>query len=267
MTLARIKRYLPAILPIGMAAFPLLLMADPLEPGATPPDGVLAALGFGFVLGLKHALDADHLVAVSAIVSERKSAWSAAVVGTMWGLGHTASLLLAGVLVIGLRVQLPPEAAPFLEFLVAVMIVGLGINLLVKIIRHGGATLHAHTHSHGDRSHWHPHLHYGDGAGENVREHHWIRSGRKPFLVGMMHGLAGSATLVLLVLTEIPSAALGILYLGIFGLGSVGGMLLMSTLFALPFNAISARFSRLDLGLRLSAGLLSIVFGIYMMTR
>lgn len=265
MKLARIKRYLPAIIPITAAAFPMLLIADPLESGDLARNGILAALGFGFLLGLKHALDADHLVAVSAIVSERKNAWSAAVVGTMWGLGHTASLLLAGILVIGLRMELPPTAAPVLEFLVAVMIVGLGINLLVKIIRHGGATVHAHAHSHGDHRHWHPHLHYRDRYGENAAEHHWIRSGRKPFLVGMMHGLAGSATLVLLVLTELPSPMLGMLYLGVFGLGSVGGMLLMSTLFALPFNMISRRFSRLELGLHFSAGLLSIAFGGYMM--
>jgi len=247
-----------------MAVVPLMLVAAPEGMPPLADNSTLAVLGFGFLLGLKHALDADHLVAVSAIVGERKSIRGAAVVGGLWGLGHTASLLAAGIIIIVLRPELPASLAPSLELLVAVMIVFLGAGLLVKIARHGGATIHTHPHRHGGLTHTHPHIHYGDGHGEKEGHHHPLRVGRKPFFVGLVHGLAGSASLVLLVLAEIPEPALGLLYILVFGIGSVGGMLAMSTLFALPYAALAQRFRRAELGLRVSAGLLSIAFGAYM---
>jgi ABC-type nickel/cobalt efflux system permease component RcnA len=240
-------------------------MAGPVGVGRAMGAGIFGILGFGFLLGLKHALDADHLVAVSTIVSERTSPWSAAFVGGMWGVGHTASLLVAGVAIVLLRPQLPDILAPVLELAVAAMILGLGFNLLYRIIRHGGAEIHLHAHTHGPVSHCHPHLHYTDRHGEQSGNHHWTRTARKPFLVGMVHGLAGSATLVLLVLAEVRSPLIGLLYLLVFGIGSIGGMLVMSTLFALPYGALKQRFARFDVGLRLTASAFSILFGAYMM--
>lgn len=256
-------RHFVAVMPILLAA-PILLIAEPSADTSYSQGNVFATLGFGFLLGLKHALDADHLVAVSAIVSDKNSSKGAALVGLTWGLGHMAALLAAGVAVIVLRLQIPPRLAPILELGVALMIIGLGLNLLIRVFRHGGAKLHLHEHQHGELRHQHPHLHYGDRHGERDREHHWVRSGRRPFLVGMMHGLAGSATLTLLVLAELPSPFLGLAYLMLFGLGSVGGMLTISTLLSLPYEALKRRFGRFDLSLRITASACSVIFGIYM---
>jgi ABC-type nickel/cobalt efflux system permease component RcnA len=254
-----------AAIPLLFLVFPAILLAAPSAARDLGETNVFGILGLGFLLGLKHALDADHLVAVSTMVSERSSAWSAAFVGGMWGIGHTASLLIAGVLIVFLRPQLPDYLAPALEFGVAAMILGLGLNLLLRIIRRGRAELHIHAHSHGDLNHWHPHLHYADSHEERSGNHHWIHNARKPFLVGMMHGLAGSATLVLLVLAEVRTPIVGLLYLLVFGVGSIGGMLVMSMLFALPYGALKNRFGRFDVGLRLTASVFSILFGAYMM--
>lgn len=256
-------RHLAAVAPILVMA-PVLLIAGPSAEAAITQGSVLAVLGLGFILGLKHALDADHLVAVSTMISEKSAPRDAAIIGLTWGMGHTASLFLVGVLVIVLRVQLPEGLTPALELGVASMIVVLGVNLLVKVVRHGGAKVHLHEHQHGDIRHVHPHIHYNDQHGEHSRNHHRIRFRRRPFFVGLVHGMAGSATLVLLALAELSTPLLGLLYMLLFGLGSVAGMIAMSTLFALPYSALRRRFGRVDLSLRIVASTFSIIFGIYM---
>ena len=164
------------------------------------PTTPLAILGFGFVLGLRHALDVDHLAAVSTIVGQRRSLWSSSLVGALWGLGHTAALLAAAVAVIGLHAEIPPRLASALELGVAVMLIVLGLNLLRTVW--AGGTLHHHVHSHGGRAHVHPHLHDSDPTGGDG--HHRLRAGRRPFFVGLVHGLAGSGALMLAVLATIP---------------------------------------------------------------
>ena len=176
-------------------------------------------------------------------------------VGVLWGLGHTAALLAAAVAVIGLHAEIPPRLASALELGVAVMLVVLGLNLLRTVW--AGGTLHHHIHSHGGRAHVHPHLHgsepmRGDG-------HHHLRTGRRPFLVGLVHGLAGSGALMLAVLATIPSPALAFVYVGIFGAGSIAGMVAMSTLFGVP---LALARGRLELALRLGAGLGSLAVGL-----
>ena len=222
------------------------------------PTTPLAILGFGFVLGLRHALDVDHLAAVSTIVSQRRSLWSSSLVGALWGLGHTAALLAAAVVVIALHTEIPPQLAWGLELAVALMLVGLGLNLL-RTLRAGG-TLHHHVHTHGGRPHVHPHLHAPhDAAGEG---HHRVRGNRRPFLVGLVHGLAGSGGLMLAVVATIPSPALALAYVAIFGLGSIGGMVAMSTLFGVPIALADGRFARAELVLRLGAALGSVAVGL-----
>jgi sulfite exporter TauE/SafE len=146
------------------------------------------------------------------------------------------------------------------------MIIALGVALLARVFRRGGARLSAHRHSHGSLEHWHPHLHYGPAEVSNVpgTHHHPVAVGRRPFLVGMMHGLAGSATLVLLVLAELPTPMLGILYLLVFGIGSIAGMMIMSLAVALPYRIVARRFARVEHGLRLAAALLGIAVGVMM---
>lgn len=221
---------------------------------------LVTVLALGFVLGLKHALDPDHMVAVSTIVSESKSVKRSSLVGTFWGLGHTMSLLLAGIVVIAFRIQIPERVALWMEFAVALMLVLLGLKALLKPLR--SWKVHIHRHTHDGSSHVHVHVH---GPGEDSHHHrHLIGFGARPFFVGMVHGMAGSAALMILVLATIPSAVAGLLYIGVFGLGSVGGMLLMSSLISVPFVLTRKRFRVLSEGLQVAVGLFSLSFGLFL---
>ena len=223
-------------------------------------NGMFLLIGLGFVLGLKHALDPDHMVAVSTIVTESKSLRKSSLVGTFWGLGHTVSLLCAGFVVIALKVQIPDRAALWMEFAVALMLILLGLKAMLKPLR--GWKLHSHRHTHEGSTHTHLHLHGGE---EQVHRHrHWIGIGARPFLVGLVHGMAGSAALTLLVLATIPSAVAGLIYVAVFGLGSVGGMLVMSSLISLPFVFARKRFNALSEVLQVAIGLFSVSFGLFL---
>ncbi len=221
------------------------------------PSSALAVLGFGFVLGLRHALDVDHLAAVWTIVSQRRSVRSSSLVGAVWGLGHTASLVAVSLVVIGLRTEVPPRLGALLELVVAAMLVGLGANLLWTLRR--GARLHLHDHEHDGRRHVHLHVHAG---AEDPAHHHGVRAARRPFLVGLVHGLAGSAGLMLAVLATIPSRSLALAYVAVFGAGSVGGMLAMSALLGVPLVLAAERFARAERALRTCAAVGSIVVGL-----
>lgn len=231
-----------------------------------------SVLIFGFVLGFKHALDADHLVAVSTIVSERKGFFSSSIVGALWGVGHTASLLLVGIVVIALKVQIPARIAQAMEFAVALMLVILGINVLQKLAHGGKLLIHAHEHS----THMHVHPHSRNHTEvlehshpslpslfkfEHLKSH--IGSGKRSIVIGMVHGLAGSATLMLIVLATIPTTTLALSYILIFGLGSVGGMFLMSTLIGLPF-VFTQKAGIPNKLVRGIAGTISVAFGIFL---
>ena len=228
---------------------------------------IVSVLVFGLLFGLKHAVEADHLAAVSTIVSERKSILSSALVGGMWGIGHTISLLVAGIVVIVLQVEIGARLASALEFGVALMLVALGINALRKLMRSG--TLHFHQHQHFGHAHLHPHLHdvtSGNSASEIVDAdtHHGLRIGVRPLLVGMVHGLAGSAALMLLVLSTIKSQLVGMAYIGVFGIGSIGGMMLMSALVGLPIHLTANRFASGTRVLQGLAGAFSLCLGLFM---
>ena len=235
-------------------------------------DSALPLLGLGFVLGLKHATEADHLVAVTSVVSEHGSVWRSAAVGGLWGLGHTAALFAAGVALIVLRVTIPSGVRVALELSVALMIVLLGTRILYLVLRRRHDA-HVHSHAH-DGGRTHTHLHFHDrsdshpAAGAHAVSHPRHRGlwGWRPFAVGVVHGLAGSAALTLFVLTEVMSGGsrlLGFAYLFLFGVGSVGGMLLMSVLIGLPFALTAARFRRVDTPVRLLAGGASVAFGLF----
>jgi high-affinity nickel-transport protein len=243
---------------------------------------VFAVLGLGLVFGLKHATEVDHVVAVSTLVSEHRNVWRSALVGGLWGAGHTASLLVVGVFVLVFRIAIPLRVANWLEFCVALMIIGLGVLAVTRVLRRRSAMhIHRHLHRHGadEQSHLHIHFHeHGtpahDGAPSSrlsratqatkaSHSHAISRLGFRPLLVGAMHGLAGSAALTLLVLTQIQSVSLGLLYLVVFGLGSTLGMLLMSGLIGLPFAFSGRSFTRVASGLQAVAGSLSITFGLW----
>jgi len=229
--------------------------------------GVLAILGLGLVFGLKHATEADHVIAVSTIVSEHRNLLRAGLVGALWGIGHTASLIVVGAVVLALRIAISDRVAGWLEFGVALMIIGLGVSACVRALR-GRADFHVHQHAHDGQPHAHVHFHDHDTAHAEPHaaashSHAIKRIGIKPLIVGAVHGLAGSAALTLLVLTQIESMAIGLLYLVVFGLGSIVGMLFMSGLVGLPFVLSARRLTGANYGLQTVAGLLSIAFGLW----
>ncbi len=252
----------------------------------------LTILSLGFILGLKHALDADHLIAVATIVSERKRLWSSSIVGALWGVGHTFSLLLVGILVVALKLEIPERMALAMELGVAAMLVLLGLNVLWKVFK--GEIVHVHVHEHHGHKHIHPHIHAFSTEHEHSREqshreqshrevshrevsHHerlepsmsrrllsQVSQNTRSILVGMVHGLAGSAALMLIVLATIKSTPLALLYIALFGVGSVGGMMLMSTVIGLPFIITAAHSILLQRVVRTAAGLASIGFGLFL---
>ncbi|HEV8267078.1 MAG TPA: urease accessory protein [Thermoanaerobaculia bacterium] len=226
-------------------------MPDPLA--SAPNATLLATLGLGFLLGLKHALDADHLVAVSTIVSREGSARSTWRVGAWWGIGHSAAVLAASLGVIALRRAIPPRAAEVLEAGVGVMLVVLGADLLRRLVK-GELRVHAHAHD----GHTHLHAHVGDAA--PAGHHH---PGRRPFVVGVVHGLAGSAALTLFVVSTIRSPLMALSYVALFGIGTVVGMMVMTALVGLPIALATRTASGLSSRIQLLASIGSIGFGFW----
>jgi hypothetical protein len=238
---------------------------------APPPlaaGSLFSLLLSGFIVGLFHALDADHLAAVSTLVSERKSLLSSTLIGGWWGLGHTISLLAAGVAVILLQVQISPRLEQSLEFCVALMLIGLGANVLYKLYQ--GGSLHTHVHTHGGHTHIHPHVHEHNPkpaappVATEPPTHHDFRLGARPLLIGMVHGLAGSAGLFLLGVAAIQSVSGKFMYIAVFGAGSIGGMMLMSSLLSLPAYLAARHFWRAYSAIRLLAGCFSFGFGLWL---
>lgn len=219
-----------------------------------PQLSTFSVLAIGFVLGLQHATEADHLAAVSTIVSEKKNLFTASLVGGLWGIGHTISLFAVGLLVILLKVEISTSLEAKLEACVGAMLVLLGMNALHKLFR--ASKVHVHSHEHDGHKHVHIHAH---GAGSKEESHH--RLSPRSIFIGMVHGLAGSAALMLLVVPTIPSQSIALLYILIFGIGSIGGMMAMSFLIGLPFHFTAGRFDILNRGIRLIAGVFSLGLG------
>jgi len=215
----------------------------------------LATLGLGFILGLKHAFDSDHLVAVSTIITRERSPWRSLWIGLFWGLGHTLTLLLVGLVVLGMKQRIPVPVEMSLECLVGFMLVGLGLVTLLDCWRN---RVHVHLHDHDGNAHMHFHTH----AESALHGHaHRLRLGIKPLVIGMVHGLAGSAALMLIVLASISSPSLGLAYIGIFGAGSVLGMGLVSLLVGFFFSYVAPRLHDASVTLRLATGTLSAALG------
>lgn len=208
----------------------------------------------GFLLGLEHAFEADHMVAVSTMVLQHKNPWRAALVGTFWGMGHTVTLFIVGIIVLLFKVAIPQNMALWFEFFVGVMLTFLGIRLIILTRK----TLHIHAHTHGGSEHDHPHYH---AALPHQHKHH------KSFFIGTVHGLAGSGALVILVLSTIRSVIDGLLYILIFGIGSIAGMSLMSVFIGIPFIYTSRKFPMVEKYLKVVAGILSIGIGLLIVYR
>jgi ABC-type nickel/cobalt efflux system permease component RcnA len=225
-------------------------------------SSLLAILALGFVLGLKHATDPDHVVAVTTFVSEQKSLVRSCWIGAFWGAGHTISLTVAGLAVILFKINIPQWMETRLEFAVAVMLVVLGARVLYKTWNQK-LELHRHPHSHAPGMS--PHVHWHVHARGPQHEHSgWLHVGLRPLLVGMVHGAAGSGALMLLVLSTIHSGLQALLYIAVFGLGSIAGMLVISALLALPMQWLGKRVATSYRPVQIFAGLFSCVFGIWL---
>jgi ABC-type nickel/cobalt efflux system permease component RcnA len=222
---------------------------------------LIAALGLGFLLGVRHALDADHVAAVATFVTQDRSVLRSCLRGTFWGVGHTTALLAAGVAVVAFKLQISPTLERGLERVVAIILVGLGAHVLVRTL--SLVSLHRHEHAHGGALHRHLHVHLGD-IDEHRHPHLW-RDAPRPLLMGLLHGLAGSGALVVLVLTTMPSPAAAVVYILVFGVGSTAGMLLLSGLIGVPFALTAGGSRALGIALQLVVGACSILVGVLML--
>jgi ABC-type nickel/cobalt efflux system permease component RcnA len=220
-----------------------------------------AILGFGFLLGLRHALDADHLAAVSTVLAERPSLRASGAVGLWWGIGHTLTLLMVGsvVLVSGLRI--PAQFELIAESGVGILLVALGGTLAVKLYRE---RWHVHSHRHDGDAHLHLHSHRRQ---DDHRHRHWMADSVRPLCIGMAHGLAGSAALMLIILATTQELGPGLLSIAVFGAGSIAGMMAIGLTISLPL-VCSYSFSRpLFLGLQGFAGAASVCVGVWMLVK
>jgi ABC-type nickel/cobalt efflux system permease component RcnA len=209
----------------------------------------------GFSLGMRHAADADHVLAVATTVSRVRSLGAALLIGAMWGLGHTATLLLVGGAILLFGLVVPPRVGLAMELAVALMLIGLGAFHFTRTVRALRRSEAAETHD----GHRHD-LGWADRVFAGSR----LYLGARPLLIGVVHGLAGSAAVALLVLTTVRDPRWGVGYLVLFGIGTVAGMMLITTALAVPFAFTRARFARMHGALGAASGLLSLGFGLFL---
>ena len=195
------------------------------------------ALFLGFLIGMRHALEADHVAAVASIASGERSVRRIVRHGAVWGVGHTLTLMLFGATVLLLGTAVPEALAQWLEFAVGVMLVVLGGWVLHRLIRD---RIHFHTHRHRDGLvHLHAHSHGGETSPHDRDRHDHAHSRGLPLrtlFVGMMHGMAGTAALLLVSAASLKPVALGLVYIAVFGVGSIGGMAVLSAVIAVPLS-------------------------------
>ncbi|HKD69492.1 MAG TPA: hypothetical protein VKB84_21820 [Candidatus Binataceae bacterium] len=249
----------------------------------------LAPAGFallGFVLGMRHATDPDHVIAVTAILTRERRLAAATRTGLLWGLGHSLTVLVVGCAIIVLKIKVPVRLGLAMEFGVGVALILLGLPAAASLVKEIGARLglmrrvdaagrtvrvHSHVHTHGGAAHSHVHVH--DADVHAAHQSHLFgrqsaygpapRSALMSFGVGLVHGLAGSAAIALFVLGAIPKALWGVAYLAVFCLGTIAGMALITSAIGAPMVLAAHRVGRLHRGLVVGSGLLSLCFGLF----
>lgn len=214
---------------------------------------LLTSSWLGSLLGMRHALEPDHLAAVTTLVSRERTFARAALLGVWWGLGHTLALVLAGAVLVGLRAEMPAAASDGFEFAVALMLVGLGVRAIAQAARMG-ANGPTHIHRHGRVVHSHA------GVPAHVHIGAWTFA-RRPLLVGAIHGLAGSGALTALVLATLPSTAAQLAYVALFGLGSTVSMAALSGVLGWPLARIGTHHV-VGRGVSLLVGCLTTALGV-----
>jgi ABC-type nickel/cobalt efflux system permease component RcnA len=247
----------------------------------------LSILAFGFFLGMRHATEPDHVIAVTTIVSNHHNTARAALIGAFWGFGHTLTIFVVGAGIILFNLVIPVRVGLSMELCVAVMLIILGLMNVAGFLRSMPAALiqnpiearivHSHSHSHGDYVHSHPHTHQPEGHSHSTDTSlGWLDGvlGRsslyqylRPFVVGVVHGLAGSAAVALLVLTTIRNVHWAVAYLLVFGVGTIAGMMLITMSLASAFTMMGKVRQKFSRRLALASGLLSLGFGVFVAYR
>jgi ABC-type nickel/cobalt efflux system permease component RcnA len=247
--------------------------------------GLFSIMAVGFFLGMRHATDPDHVIAVSTIVSRQPKLSRAALIGGFWGLGHTLTIFVVGTAIILFNVSIPARLGLSMEFSVGVMLIVLGLFNVIGFFRtlpaasadavngvvSNNASGHSHPHSHGDYVHQHPHTHHPEAHPHRPDQtpvafldrllgaSGWYQHLR-PLAIGIVHGLAGSAAVALLVLATIRNTRWAIAYLLIFGVGTIAGMMVITMSLASAIR-VAGRNEKLSRRLAMASGVLSLAFG------
>ena len=223
---------------------------------------MIALLVLGFLIGMRHALEADHLAAVASLAVEGRSLGHALRQGAVWGLGHTLTLFAFGSLVVVMNAAVPERLAQALQLAVAVTLIALGADLLRRVLR-DKVHFHIHRHDTGE-THFHAHSHRGEQHHDPAAHHHEHPRGFpfRALLVGLIHGMAGSAALVLLALDTAGSPWIGLLYIALFGLGSMAGMAALSVVIVVPLCRSGHGLTWLHNGIRVTVGSTTIALGV-----
>ena len=253
---------------------------------------LVSLLLLGFFLGMRHATDADHVIAIATIVSRQRTLRGSVLIGAAWGIGHTLTILAVGSAIILFGVVIPARVGLAMELAVGIMLVILGLLTLTgmgrvlrdaiapgrPLLEHAHAhghdlAVHDHAHAHGDYVHQHAHGHDARDHGHPADQtplarldrtlgalslYQWLR----PLVVGIVHGLAGSAAVALLVLAAVRDPTWAIAYLLLLGAGTVAGMMLITVALAAPFAFSWSRLPRFNWQLRVASGLISLGFGL-----
>jgi sulfite exporter TauE/SafE len=241
--------------------------------------GLISIVVIGCFLGMRHATDPDHVIAVTTIVSQQRNAKRAALIGIFWGLGHTLTIFIVGCAIILFNVVVPVRLGLAMEFSVSLMLILLGGWNLASFAQAlpsapgSEVHVHSHPHHHGDFVHTHPHDHSTDSHSHAPEHNPVARMDRalarrpmyqlvRPLIVGIVHGLAGSAAVALLILATIRNSHWAIAYLLVFGIGTIAGMMLITMSIASAFRFIGNRFQVFARRLALVSGLISVAFGL-----
>jgi ABC-type nickel/cobalt efflux system permease component RcnA len=244
---------------------------------------ILSIVAVGFFLGMRHATDPDHVIAVTTIVSRQRNLLKAAMTGIFWGIGHTLTIFIVGTAIILFDLVIPARVGLSMELSVGIMLIVLGLLNIATFLRTAGSfsphhqeereVMHRHPHSHGDYVHTHVHGHAPDTHPHRHDQTplNWLDrlfgsiglyQQLRPLVVGIVHGLAGSAAVALLILTTIRNPHWAIAYLLVFGAGTVGGMMLITMSIASAFNFFGKKHERFSQRLGLASGLVSLAFGV-----
>jgi ABC-type nickel/cobalt efflux system permease component RcnA len=239
-----------------------------------------AILVLGFLLGMRHATDPDHVIAITTIVTKQRGIAKAGLIGALWGLGHTFTIFVVGTAIILFQVSIPPRVGLSMEFAVAAMLILLGVLNLTGLLgwlqdkftpgSQVFATSNVLGHDVTDSQCSDAEAQRQAGSGKPKHWPDWVSQGvglynvLRPLVIGIVHGLAGSAAVALLVMATIHDPWWAIAYLLLFGLGTVAGMMLITAVIAMPFAYTERKFSGWNRGMTVASGLLSLGFGLFL---